>query len=118
MDYRSYKSFVHELLVIKEAGAASAVGSLLGEGNAVGRHLLAHPHEWDLAGLGVLAAPSADILQHEARKKNPDKREMAHAGVEIGGLGVLAAPVAAEAIHASKAKALANAAARVMKKVH
>jgi len=95
-----YKSFVDELMKIKQAGeglsAAGALGRALGPESAIGRHLAEHGHAYDLGGLGILALPPIDTLQHQARKEHPDKWEMAHAGLELGGLGTLAAPVAAQ----------------------
>lgn len=85
----------------KTAGLADALGKSLGPGSRVGAHLAQHGHAYDLAGLGVLAAPSVDILHHEMGKApgQKDKREMGHAGLELAGLGALAAPVAASMLH-------------------
>lgn len=84
---------------IKEAGVAGTLGKALGEGSAVGNHLRQHGHAYDLAGLGILAAPSAHNLAHAVKQHRAggpvDKKEIGHSLAEIGGLGVLAAPVAA-----------------------
>lgn len=83
----------------KISSLSETLGKTLGPGSTVGRHLLAHPQAYDLAGLGVLAAPSIDTIHHELQKPKSDKREIAHAGIELAGLGTLAAPVAVEAAH-------------------
>ncbi len=80
----------------KEASAAGAIGKSLGGG--VGNFLMKHDHALDLAGLGLLAAPSAASLAGKARAKA--RGEAAGGGIghdlaEIGGLGLIAAPVAA-----------------------
>ena len=101
-----FHAFVDELMKIKEAGAASTIGKALGTESTIGKTLLKYPHEFDLAGLGVLALPAADTLQHQLRSDDPEAREIAHSSAELGGLGTLAAPVAMEALHARKARAL------------
>lgn len=79
-------------------GFAGRAGQLLGEESALGRHLMNHGEAYDLAGLGVLALPPADTIQHQLRKDDTDPWEVAHAGAELGGLGVLALPSAAKLI--------------------
>ena len=90
----------------KKAAFAERIGGLLPEGSAIGKHLAEHANAYDLAGLGILAAPSAVELAHEAKKEKGtrDKGAIGKSLAEIGGLGVLAAPVAAGALgfkHAS-----------------
>ena len=88
----------------KTAGLAEGLGKAIASrpGLArVGQHLMANDHAYDLAGLGVLAAPAAETLHHEMGKAPGmgDKREMAHAGLELGGLATLGAPVAMHLLH-------------------
>lgn len=87
----------------KRAGVASSLGRQFAQGKGVvkqvGEHLAEHGSAYDLAGLGVLAAPSAHNLYHAAQQRRAgapvDRKEVGHSAAEIGGLGVLAAPVAA-----------------------
>jgi hypothetical protein len=88
----------------KKAGFADRIGGLLPEGSAIGKHLSDHANAYDLAGLGVLAAPSAVELAQESRKPKEERRGIGKHLAEIGGLGLIAAPVAASAMgfkHAS-----------------
>lgn len=107
----------------KQAGLAGVLGKRLqgakGVAGSVGEHLAKHDNAYDIAGLGVLAAPSVDKLQAHARAriagdKSPDavkKREhigpVGDALAEVGGLGVLAAPVAAHMMGFGKKHAAA-----------
>ncbi len=93
----------HEQHKKPEYEKKAAIGKLLGKlapmGGALGDHFKKHDHAYDLAGLGVLAAPAAYELGHEANK-DPGTRNVGGIGkavAEIGGLGLLAAPVAAHA---------------------
>lgn len=85
---------------LKLAGVAGALGKALGPASSVGQHLAEHSHAYDLAGLGVLAAPSLHNLGQAAKAKvqgGPvDRKEVGHSLAEVGGLGILAAPVAAQ----------------------
>lgn len=86
--------------VFKEAGVAGALSKIVGpKSKQLGNHLNKYQHHYDLAGLGVLAAPSAHNLAEQAHTKATggpvDKKEVGHSLAEIGGLGILAAPVAA-----------------------
>lgn len=91
----------------KRASAIGALGSRLKDSgsstlHAMGEHLKTHGDKYDLAGLGILAAPSAANLlgaRKEHKQGRPvDKKELWHSAAELGGLGVLAAPVAAHVI--------------------
>lgn len=90
----------------KQASAAGMIGKAMsGKGGTlkrVGEHLADHGNAYDLAGLGVLAAPSAANLHHAVKQHRAggpvDKKEVAHSAAEIGGLGLIAAPVAAAAL--------------------
>ncbi len=64
-------------------------GMAAGQGLAsrVGTHLAQHGEKYDLAGLGLLAAPAAAGLAQG--------KDKAHNAAELGGLGLIAAPVAA-----------------------
>lgn len=83
----------------KQASAAGALGKMIGPTSRVGKHLTEHAHAYDLAGLGVLAAPSAMNLAEQASNKakgqTVNRKEVRHSLAEVGGLGILAAPVAA-----------------------
>jgi hypothetical protein len=92
----SFVAFKEELLSIKEAGGFSNVmRSLASE---------AGTHKTELAGLGMLAAPSVDEAQAHARaavagdynKAGVEKRtilpHIAKPLTEVAGLGVLAGP--------------------------
>ncbi len=87
----------------KAASVADYMGRALGTESRIGKHLVDHAHGYDLAGLGILAAPAAHNLGHQAVNaasgKDVDKTEAAHAGLEIAGLGTLAAPIAFKAMH-------------------
>lgn len=77
--------------LLKGAAAAGRVGRLLGPASGLGRFLENNEHAIDVAGLGVLAAPSAAGLARA--KKDPEARkDVAHNAAELGGLGILAAP--------------------------
>lgn len=87
----------------KAAGVAARLGGALSGVPSlkhIGDHLAENSHMYDLAGLGILAAPSAVELGHEAHKglagETTDKGTIGKSIAEIGGLGVLAAPVAAQ----------------------
>jgi hypothetical protein len=92
------KKYPH--LIKKQAAVAGALGKAFGEGSRIGDHLIQHGHAYDLAGLGVLAAPPVHNLAHAVKTKvqggQVDKKEVGHSLAEVGGLGVLAAPVAAQ----------------------
>jgi hypothetical protein len=92
----SFRAFKEEMVAIKEAGAF---------GNVMGRLATeAGTHKAELAGLGMLAAPSIDEAQAHARaavagdygKAGVEKRTLLpHAAkplTEVAGLGVLAGP--------------------------
>ncbi len=59
-------------------------------GQFIGRHADTLSHGAELAGLGVLAAPSIGELRHPTA----DPREKRKAKAEVAGLGILAAPSA------------------------
>jgi hypothetical protein len=59
-------------------------------GQFIGRHADTLSHGAELAGLGVLAAPSIG----ELRRPNTEPREKNKARAEVAGLGILAAPSA------------------------
>ncbi len=85
---------------MKIGSVMGSVGKALGPRlGGIGNHLTQHGGAYDLAGLGLLAAPSAANLTHAARSrmagKPVDKKEVGHSLAEIGGLGLIAAPVAA-----------------------
>lgn len=82
----------------KKAFIGDRLGKLAPMGSAIGEHLAKHDHLYDLAGLGMLAAPSAMEIAHEAKKPKEERHGMGKAVAELGGLGVLAAPVAAQAL--------------------
>jgi hypothetical protein len=92
----SFKAFAEELVAIKEAGTFGDV--MRGLASEAGTH------KTELAGLGMLAAPSVDEAQAHARaalagdygKQGVEKRTLlphvAKPLTEIAGLGVLAGP--------------------------
>lgn len=82
----------------KAAFVGEQLSKLAPMGGRLAEGLKKYDDHLDLAGLGVLALPGLDTLQHQARMApgERDSREMAHAGLETAGLGVLAAPVAAK----------------------
>lgn len=84
---------------MKMSSAAGMLGKALGPTSRVGQHLSRNAHTYDLAGLGVLAAPSVAELGEQAAHRRAggavDKRGVGKSLAEIGGLGLLAAPVAA-----------------------
>lgn len=86
----------------KTAGPASFLAKKLGPDSPTGKFIGEHHHGFDLAGLGVLAAPSAHTLYEQAKNKSQGKKvnskDVFHGAAEIGGLGLLAAPVAAAAL--------------------
>ena len=96
--------------LLKKASVLGSVGAAFkNEKTRVGRiakHLDDHGSAYDLAGLGVLAAPSALDLGHEAKNKLEGKKvDMHHVGhgvAEIAGLGAIAAPVAAAMLRGKK----------------
>lgn len=83
---------------LKMAGLANSIGQAIGHESTIGRHLLNHHNAYDLGGLGILAAPQIDSLQHELRQPEVNKRKVVHSGLELGGLAALAAPVAMGAL--------------------
>lgn len=86
--------------LVKSGSAAGVLGRALGPQSRVGQHLARNAHAYDLAGLGVLAAPSAANLAEQSQVRRAggaiNKKEVGHSLAEIGGLGILAAPVAAQ----------------------
>lgn len=101
----------------KKAGFADRIGGLLPEGSAIGKHLSEHANAYDLAGLGVLAAPSAVELAQESRKPKEERRGIGKHLAEIGGLGLIAAPVAASAMGFKHAAATNLKPAKGLKRV-
>jgi len=85
-----------DMIKDKTAGAASAVGEMIGRNTPVGKHLLRNAPKYDLGGLGIMSLAPVETFVHEARQKSkgerPDNRELTHAGLELAGLGTLAAP--------------------------
>lgn len=83
----------------KKAAVGEFLKKIVPEGSAIGKHLAKYDHHYDLAGLGILAAPSANELGHQAMKEKGtrDKGEIFKSTAELGGLATLAAPVAAAA---------------------
>lgn len=88
----------HDRSKEKKAFIGARLGKLAPMGSSIGEHLAKHDHLYDLAGLGILAAPSAMEIAHEAKKPKEERHGMGKALAEVGGLGVLAAPVAAQAL--------------------
>jgi hypothetical protein len=82
----------------KGFSAAGALGKVLGPNSAVGKHLNNYAHEYDLAGLGILAAPSLHNIHANLKQDKVDRHALAHDGAEVAGLGVLGAPVLAAAV--------------------
>lgn len=82
----------------KSFSAAGALGKVLGPNSAVGKHLNNYAHEYDLAGLGILAAPSLHNIHANLKQDKVDRHALAHDGAEVAGLGVLGAPVLAAAV--------------------
>jgi hypothetical protein len=84
----------------KIGGAAGTLGKALGAKSRVGQHLVNNSHAYDLAGLGVLAAPSVANLAEQNKVRGAggmiNRKEVGHSLAEVGGLGILAAPVAAQ----------------------
>lgn len=101
MNLETLQAFTAE--ITKQASAAGALGATLAKGKGiagrVGQHLERNSHAYDLAGLGVLAAPSAVELGSEAQKARKggkvNRGAVGKGLAEVGGLGILAAPVAA-----------------------
>lgn len=94
----------------KQASAMGAVGNALakqqGRLRTVGEHLVNHGDKYDLAGLGLLAAPSAITMGQQVKNKlqggQMDMHQVGHDAAELGGLGLIAAPVAAAALLGKK----------------
>lgn len=101
---RGYAPFEKE----KKAFIGERLGKLAPMGSSIGQHLAKHDHLYDLAGLGILAAPSAMEISHEMKKPKEERHGVGKALTEMGGLGVLAAPVAAQALGFKHASAMFN----------
>lgn len=94
------KSSIPELkgLTEKKAGVVGRLAKNMGHG-PVSNFLVKHENPIELAGLGVLAAPSVAELHHAAKQHQMggpvNKGEVAKGVAETAGLGILAAPVVA-----------------------
>jgi len=99
MNSAMLKGCAAELLEIsKEGGVISNAAKSLGVKGKLLSHLDRHAHAYDLAGLGVLAVPSAlGVAKNIQQARSGKKVEgLGHNLAELGGLGLLAAPVAAQ----------------------
>lgn len=84
--------------LVKRAGVVARAARAAGVGGRALQHLDRHSHAYDLAGLGVLAAPAAlGVKKNIQQARSGQKMEgLGHNLAEIGGLGLIAAPVAAQ----------------------
>ncbi len=94
MHHATLRGFVDEIqgTLMKEAGFGSWV--------AKNKEPLTHGAE--VAGLGILAAPTIGKMMSKNKTMTPEqkaKQEKRHAGYELGGLGILAAPSAIHLAH-------------------
>jgi hypothetical protein len=88
---------MHQSYLQKEANMPAPAGA--GQG-FFQRHERALTHGAELAGLGLLAVPSAQKLR-KIHSKETSPEEKRNAKYELGGLGVLAAPSAIHLGHAA-----------------